>query len=71
MLDYSSLLQIRDKPELSHLKAVVQYKGKLSKKYSTKEYRNVRVYEVTFTLLQPYNSYSRWSSSHDQPVLLL
>ena len=60
------LLKIRERLHLPQLKAIVQYKGKLSK-----EYRNVKVYEVICTHVQLYNSYLRWSSSHNQPVLLL
>ena len=51
MLDLSSLLQVRDRLKLPHLKAVVQYKGKLRKNYHTQEYHNV--YEVIFALHQP------------------
>ena len=47
-----SLLKIRDKLKL---KAIVQYKGKPSKQlcsqnYPTKEYHNVRVYEVAYNM---------------------
>lgn len=49
------LLKIRDKLKLPQLKAIVQYKGKLSKElcsqnYRTKEYHNVRVYEVAYNM---------------------
>ena len=50
------LLKVRDRLKLPQLKAIVQYKGKLSKEfcsqnYRTKEYRNVRVYEVAYNML--------------------